>query len=1058
MWIIVGFLGAALAALLIYMLFRRLERAKEKAVAETNNIMMAKLEYRDELLYAANRATAFLLNSDISSFADNLFQAMETMGRAAKVDRMYIWKNSVIEGELYCTQVYEWSEGAEPQQGNEYTVDISYKDHVPYWGEMLSQEKCVNSFVRDLPKNEREHLEAQGVLSILAVPIFIKDEFWGFMGFDDCSNERLFNEEEETILHSSSLLFANAWLRYEVELEIKEANELTAMMLDSSPLCAKILGRNLNIINCNAAALNMYGFRDKHEYIERFMQDCSPEYQPDGQRSSEKTRMILTKAFDEGYWSGEWMHRIPGDGTLMPSEITLVRVRYKDDYVVIEYTRDLRKYKEMMAEIGYRDKMMQAVNQAAVILLNAEPESFEDALRQSMEIIARSVNVDCIYLWKNHTIDRKLYCAQIFEWSKQETVFKEGQLYAYSEVVPGWEETLSGGKTINSIVRDMSPEEQAHLAPSGIMSIFVAPIFLEEQFWGFVGFDDNHNERLFTENEESTLRSGSIIIANSFLLHEMLLNIRDTSVRLESALEQADAASKAKSSFLSTMSHEMRTPMNAIIGMAAIGNKASDIEEKNYALSKIGEASSHLLSLINDVLDMAKIEANKLELASVEYNFERMLQNVMTVINFRVEEKNQTITVDIDDAIPRFVVGDDHRLSQVITNLMANAVKFTPPGGRIHFRAALAGEEDGVCELLFTVTDSGIGISPEQQKRLFQPFEQAASGTSREYGGTGLGLVITKRIVELMGGGIRVESELGKGAAFIFTVKAGRGKKNPASLLAPGVNWETVRIMVVDDMPEIREHFRNMFSELNITCDFASDGIEAFRMIEGQGDYDIYFIDWRMPRMDGIELTKQIKSRNRGRPCVVIMITAMDWEQIKEDAASAGVDKHLLKPLFSSTVIDCINECLGTSDTDVRTDDGYISGEFTGKRMLLAEDVEINREILTALLEDTGIIIDCAENGQEALDMIAAAPGKYDIVFMDVQMPKMDGYESTRRIRALPSSSSSLQDDARLPIIAMTANVFKSDIEACIAAGMDAHLGKPLDIEKVLKALRKYLK
>jgi CheY-like chemotaxis protein/two-component sensor histidine kinase len=448
---------------------------------------------------------------------------------------------------------------------------------------------------------------------------------------------------------------------------------------------------------------------------------------------------------------------------------------------------------------------------------------------------------------------------------------------------------------------------------------------------------------------------------------------------------------------------------------------------------------------------MSKIEADKLELSPIEYNFEKMLQKVTTVISFRADEKQQCLFVDMDGDIPRFVVGDDQRLAQVITNLLSNAVKFTPEKGNVRLGTYFAGETDGICELRIEVTDNGIGISPEHHDKVFLAFEQAESGTSRNYGGTGLGLVISKRIIELMGGNIRLESELGKGSKFIFTVKVGRGKKNPGSLLAPGVNWKNIRILAVDDMIETRNQFQDLFDHHGVKCDVASDGQEALDIIEERGEYDIYFIDWRMPVMDGIELTRRIKSRGTGRPSVVTMITAADWAQIKEEAFKAGVDRYLLKPLFPSMIVDSINECLGI-DENKNEDIKAGEGEFRGKRLLLAEDIEINREILMALLENTGLTIDCAENGKEALDIIEANPDKYNIVFMDVQMPQMDGLEATRCIRALPGH---LREN--LPIIAMTANVFRSDIDACLAAGMDEHLGKPLDIDDVLEKLRKYL-
>jgi len=514
-------------------------------------------------------------------------------------------------------------------------------------------------------------------------------------------------------------------------------------------------------------------------------------------------------------------------------------------------------------------------------------------------------------------------------------------------------------------------------------------------------------------------------------------------------LEIAERANLAKSTFLATMSHEIRTPMNAIIGMTTIGMTATDDKRKDYCFNRIDEASKHLLGVINDILDMSKIEAGKFELSPTEFGFEKMLRRVVNVNKFRINEKKQNFSIYFDENIPHYLLGDEQRLAQVITNLLGNAIKFTPVEGSITIETKLLNETDDICTIQCMVTDTGIGISPEQQTRLFESYQQAEASTSSQFGGTGLGLSITKSIVEMMGGKIWIESELGKGASFVFTVQAkrirGRHRKT--------FDLSHIHILVVDDDEIVLETFKKIVSAFGVSCDTVSSGHEALSAIERNGPYDIYFVDWNIPDINGIDLTEMLKSRAPVADVFhVVMMSAVDWSVIAENAEKAGVDLFLSKPIFPSSILDVINTCLGMDHLHKEDDVEAIIYDFSDRYILLAEDVDINREIVKALLESTHVTLDIAEDGVEVVDMFFEEPDKYDLILMDVQMPEMDGLEATRRIR-----ESGIPRGETVPIVAMTANVFREDVEKCLAAGMNGHVGKPLNFDEVLETLSEYL-
>ena len=564
-------------------------------------------------------------------------------------------------------------------------------------------------------------------------------------------------------------------------------------------------------------------------------------------------------------------------------------------------------------EVNQRTKLLQTVNDITDELLGSDNEVFDDALCRGLEKIGTALYVDAVQVWRNHRNGAELFCSKIHEWPVR-AGFANGDAKSRLRPFPAeWLPIMSENQCINEIVSNLPGNVRNYLREHDALSLIIMPVFIINEFWGFVGFIDCRNERTFTDVERDILRTISFLFVTGILHNEMTSD-------LVQKTDLALAGSKAKSEFLANISHEIRTPLNAITGLSGIAQRSDSVDEIHRALQRIDAAGRQLISIINDVLDMSKIEAGKIKMEERAFELMATLHNVHSIIGIQAESKQLHLVAEWAPDLPKIVVGDETRLSQVLTNLLSNAVKFTPENGHVYFTAH-AGDEsmDGNVRLTFSIRDTGIGIPSQSLPKLFRNFEQADAGISRRFGGTGLGLAITKRLVEMMQGGIEVESVLGEGSCFTVNVLLRRA---------------------------------------------AEDAVIAR----------------------------------------------------KTSAAMPAGDA------------------------------------FASRCALLVEDIDINREIIMAMLEDTGIQIDIAEDGRRAVALFKDDPARYDIIFMDIQMPVMDGYTATREIRAMDTPYAQT-----VPILAMTANAFAEDIQRCIQCGMNGHVAKPIDYAELIGHIAKHL-
>jgi len=828
---------------------------------------IAKMRETDHLLDAVNRMSAELLKAKPDTFENDLWQAMGIIADAVNVDRVFIWKNYIQDENLYCSQIYVWSEGAEPQQNKGVATGVPYSD-MGNWEEVLSNNLCINSLVRDLSEEEQAGLSPQGILSIFVVPMFMQNQFWGFIGFDDCHRERLFTDNEEIALRSVSLALVNAVYSHEQSIRTLEADERTQIMLDAMPLCANFWDANLNNIDCNQEAVKLFELSSKQEYLDRF-HDLSPESQSCGTLSKEKKLDHVSTAFKEGYNRFEWVHQ-KLDGELIHCEIILVRVKHKDDHIVTGYTRDLRELKSILDR------------------LNSERERSEDAAHWYKSIL------DAIPLPVSVT-DTEMKWTYINKAT-------EDHLGKKREDIIGLPCSLTGSEICNT-------------EDCGIMCIRRG---IKQTFFTHNGLSYQANIEILTN------------LANEIAGYIEIVQDVTTLQNLARERAEAEAASNAKSSFLAMMSHEIRTPMNAILGIAEI--QLQDellVPSATEAFGKIYSSANTLLRIINDILDLSKIEAGKLGLIIDKYDIATILNDTAQLNMMRINSKPIEFRVEVDENTPKVLLGDELRIKQILNNLLSNAFKYTERGEvKLEVSAEFGNKAENTdmasvsdVTLIFRVSDTGQGMTQEQVHELFEKYSRFNLDINRAVEGAGLGMNITQDLIKMMNGEIFVESEPGKGSKITVylpqkDVGSGvLGKELSDSLRYFRMDHATrlkrtkiVRkqmsragVLIVDDVETNLYVAKGLMQFYGLSVDTVLSGQEAIDKLNNGDKYDMVFMDHMMPEMDGIEtvaLIRQMGETNSYfKNLPIVALTANAVAGTKEMFIKNGFNDFLSKPI-----------------------------------------------------------------------------------------------------------------------------------------------------------------
>ncbi len=806
--------------------------------------------------------------------------------------------------------------------------------------------------------------------------------------------------------------------------------------------------QNIKILEMNQATLDLFEANSREQIFTNFHRLFGSE--------SEEVFFEEFIAFAEGadHFSSEQVHyTVRGEKRYCIIDVNVSpEARERFSRVLVSMV-DITGRKTAEKELIKRDRFLNGVTKALEYLIGNQ--DFDNAVVEALSIVGKEINVDRAYVYKNLlSTEGDVVMGLTYEWSNDGVIpmptdLLRGRISYREKGLLRWYSLLRKGKIISGTVDSFTDRERELLQSLSIRSLLVVPIVMRDNFWGLIGFDDCSTLRSWSESEKSILQAFAGTLAEA-------ISRNDSETELRRAKEEAEAATRSKSEFLANMSHEIRTPMNAIIGMTGLALKQKASAKLKEYLTIINSSSQSLLVLINDILDFSKIEAGKLVLENTSFYLNEVLDQVSDIFRSRAAEKDVELVAVAEKDAPQALVGDPLRISQILTNLVSNAVKFTEAGEIVVFVSCIQKTEWQV-DLQFSVRDTGIGIPSDKIEKLFDSFTQADGSTSRKFGGTGLGLAICRSLTELMGGEIWVESRINQGSTFYFSLTLNRQpKENEKKRIVPA-NIEGLKVLVVDDNESSRMMLRQMLESFGFNSIMTKNGIEAIELLKTGANVDdsidVILMDWKMPDPDGIETARRIRSLEEYSSVPIVLMTAFGSSKDIEDIGSGVVDGFLLKPIKISSLFDTIINLFGGFDASDRTS-GLITREsiarqaIQGASLLLVEDNEINQKVAAEILTEAGIMVDIADNGYEGIDAIKRK--EYDAVLMDVQMPELDGFSAVKMIRS----------DKRfkeLPIIAMTANAMKGDKERCLEAGMNDYVAKPINTEELFTTLRRWV-